>query len=178
MVARLALTVSKAEAGDRAVIGNLLQLYLHDSSEYQDGAGIGADGLFAYPHFESYWRGDPAWSVHIFRIDGALAGFAFVNDWSPSEQSVDYALAEFFVLRAHRRSGVGWEAAGRLFEALPGIWEVGVSGQNVPAVNFWRTALRADPITGLEEIAGDGARWDDTIFRFSSVVSVPGKNPD
>lgn len=168
----LGLSVSRAQAEDRAVVGNLLQLYLHDSSEYQDGAGIGADGLFAYPHFDSYWCGDPARSVHILRVEGALAGFAFVNDWSPSGQGVDHGLAEFFVLRAHRRSGVGWEAASRLFEALPGVWEVAVSGPNVPAVNFWRTALRADPISDLKESAGDGTRWTGTIFRFSSAANT------
>jgi len=125
-------------------------------------------GLFAYPPFDSYWADDPARNVYVFRLDDALAGFAFVNDWSPSGQGVDHGLAEFFVLRAHRRSGFGWEAASQLFASLSGQWEVAVRGPNVPAVNFWRTALRDDSIRELNESSGDGERWDGTIFRFIS----------
>ena len=168
MSERLALTVQRASAEDRAPVANLLQLYLHDSSEFGTGRDVDNAGLFSYPHFDSYWSGDLARSVHVFRVEGTLAGFAFVNDWSPSGQGVDHALAEFFVLRAYRRSGIGWEAASRLFEGLPGAWEVAVAGPNVPAVNFWRTALRADSIRELKEMPGDGARWDGTIFRFRS----------
>jgi len=168
MATRPLLTVSRAESQDRKAVSNLLQLYLHDFSEFEGGKSIDESGLFSYPNFDSYWTDEPARTVHLFRLDGVLAGFAFVNDWSPSGQQVDHGLAEFFVLRAHRRSGVGWEAASRLFEALPGQWEVAVRGQNVPAVNFWRTALRADTINDLQEIQGDGARWDGTIFRFAS----------
>lgn len=168
MSGRLALTVEAADSADRALVANLLQLYLHDSSEFSAEPGVDAAGLFDYPAFESYLAGDPARSVYLFRLEGALAGFAFVNDWSPSGETVDCALAEFFVLRGYRRSGVGWEAAGRLFESLPGVWEVGVAGTNVPAVNFWRTALRDDSILKLKEFSGDGTRWDGTIFRFES----------
>ena len=172
MVVPTGLVVSRADSTQKAAVRNLLQLYLHDSSEFRGGAGVDAEGLFAYPGFDAYWRDEAARSVHLFTLDGALAGFAFVNDWSPSGQGVDHGLAEFFVLRAHRRTGVGWEAASRLFESLPGIWEVAVSGPNVPAVNFWRTALRADSISGLQEIAGDGARWTGTVFRFSSASNT------
>jgi predicted acetyltransferase len=168
MSGRVALTVQRAVPPDRAPVANLLQLYLHDFSEFGTAQDVDEAGLFAYPHFESYWTKDAARSVYVFRVDGQLAGFAFVNDWSPSGQGVDHALAEFFVLRAYRRSGIGWEAASRLFEALPALWEVAVAGPNVPAINFWRTALRAESIRGLQEVSGDGARWDGTIFRFRS----------
>jgi len=174
MATRPLLTVSRAESQDRKAVGNLLQLYLHDFSEFEGGGGVDEFGLFSYPQLETYWGEDPKRSVHVFRLDEALAGFAFVNDWSPSGQGVDLGLAEFFVLRAYRRSGVGWEAASRLFETLPGQWEVAVRGQNVPAVNFWRTALRADSINSLQEIAGDGTRWDGTIFRFASNAGEVG----
>jgi len=161
-----ALTVDAATEADREAVANLMQLYLHDFSEFHE-TGVDEAGRFTYAPFDSYWS-DPARRVYIFRLAGALAGFAFVNDWSPSGQGVDNALAEFFVLRAYRRAGIGWEASGRLFEKLPGMWEVAVAGANVPAVNFWRTALRADSISDLEESIGDGDRWTGTIFRFRS----------
>lgn len=164
------LTVAPARITEREAISRLLQLYLHDFSEFtapgDDARGVDQNGLFAYPPFDSYWQGDEARAIHLFRVAGDLAGFAFVNDWSPSGQGVDHALAEFFVLRPYRRAGIGWDASTRLFAQLPGIWEVGVLGHNFAAVNFWRTALRADPISDLEELQGPKGRWDGTVFRF------------
>lgn len=162
------LTVDPAKPEDRLAVERMLQLYLHDSSEFfsPGHAGVGDDGLFAYPHFESYWQGDPARQIQVFRVEGSLAGFAFVNDWIPTGMEADHALAEFFVMRAYRRAGVGWDASTRLFSQLPGVWEVGVLGHNVPAVNFWRTALRTDPVRELEELPGPEGRWDGTVFRF------------
>ena len=41
------------------------------------------------------------------RADGHTAGFVLVNRWSALDQPLDYAVAEFFVLRKYRRAGVG-----------------------------------------------------------------------
>jgi len=168
MAGRLNLTVKAALPDDREPVSNLLQLYLHDFSEIVSDIEVDESGLFPCSDFEEYWSDDDSLRVYVFRLDGALAGFAFVNDWSPSGQGVDFGLAEFFVLRSQRRSGVGWEAANQVFASLPGRWEVAVRASNVPAINFWRTALRDDALRNLTEVAGDGDRWDGTIFRFES----------
>lgn len=171
MTGQMNLNVEAAAPKDREAVSNLLQLYLHDFSEIDDDIEVGPDGLFPCADFEDYWGDDPSLKVFVFRLDGALAGFAFVNDWSPSGQGVDYGLAEFFVLRSYRRSGVGWDAANQVFASLPGQWEVAVRASNVPALSFWRTALRDDAIRHLTEVAGDGDRWDGIIFRFESNAS-------
>lgn len=165
-VSRPDLDVVPADAADREAVANLMQLYLYDFSEFDPGLEIDDKGRFAYPAFDSYWRGDRQRTIRLFRSGGATVGFAFIGDCSLSGRDVDRCLVEFFVLRAYRRSGVGWEAAARLFDTLPGRWEVGVRGTNVPAVNFWRTALRAETIGDLEEIETRGERWTGTIFRF------------
>lgn len=166
------LTVERASAAERGAVDRLLQLYLHDFSEIGPSGDpvfqIGDDGRFPCDDFDEYWEDDAELSVHVFRQGGRLTGFAFVNAWSPSGQHIDHGLAEFFVLRGHRRSGVGWDAAIRLFSQSPGVWEVGVRGYNVPAMNFWRTALRDEAITDLHEFSGEDSRWQGTIFRFRS----------
>lgn len=172
MSGRLDLTVEPAKPADREAISNLLQLYLHDFSEIESDIEIDETGLFPGSDFDEYWEENNTLRVYVFRLNGALAGFAFVNDWSPSGEGVDFGLAEFFVLRSHRRSGVGWEAANKVFASLPGQWEVAVRASNVSALNFWRTALRDETIRDLTEIAGDGARWDGTIFRFVSKAAA------
>jgi predicted acetyltransferase len=47
-------------------------------------------------------------------------------------------IAEFFVIRRHRRSGVGRRAAFLLWHSLPGKWTVRVSEGNAGALAFWR----------------------------------------
>ena len=168
MPGQMRLSVVAATSKDRLAVSNLLQLYLHDFSEIDDYFEVDQDGRFPSDDFDAYWGDDPSRRVFVFRLDGAFAGFAFVNDWSASGQDLDYGLAEFFVLRSHRRSGVGWDAANQVFASLPGQWEVAVRAANIPALNFWRTALRDDAIRALSEITGDSARWDGIIFRFES----------
>ena len=82
----------------------------------------------------------------------------------------DHAVAEFFVLRKHRRTGVGTRAAHEVFRRFPGRWEVPVASYNIPALRFWRNVVRAMPAAALQEHAGDGQRWSGTVLTFV----VPG----
>jgi len=86
MSGRSDLTVEVAKPTDRIAVSNLLQLYLHDFSEILSDITVDESGLFPCADFDEYWGDDPSLRVHVFRQDGALAGFAFVNDWSPSGQ--------------------------------------------------------------------------------------------
>ncbi len=170
--APLALTLAPAGRDQRELVWRLLQLYLHDFSSFATAGDphgvIGEDGIFDYPEFADYWMDDPRRAVVLIRVAGHPAGFALVNDWAPSGRPVDWVLAEFFVLAKYRRAGIGGRAAGALFAGSPGLWELGVTDYNVPALAFWRRALAAAPLEGLEEILADDARWRGTIFRFLS----------
>jgi predicted acetyltransferase len=90
-----------------------------------------------------------AWTVRIFITRGGeIAGFALVTRGSPATfDPTDLDLAEFFVLRGYRRSGVGRRAAGRLWDAVRGNWVVRVSDANGAGLHFWRDVVR--------EYAGD-----------------------
>ena len=52
-------------------------------------------------------------------------------------------MAEFFVLRSHRRAGVGRRAACLLWDRLPGRWVVRVPELNRAGIPFWAEAIRA-----------------------------------
>ena len=176
--ASLALTLAPARPDQRELLWRLLQLYLHDFSAFasaDDPHGvIGEDGAFDDPGFADYWGGDPRRSVVLFRVAGDPAGFALVNDWAPSGRPVDRALAEFFVLAKYRRAGIGGRAARTLFAGAPGLWELGVTDYNAPALAFWRrvlavgTSSETAPLVDLAEIQAANARWNGTIFRFRS----------
>ncbi len=49
-----------------------------------------------------------------------------------------YQMSEFFVRQAHRRAGVGREAAQLIFDRFAGEWEIVEYERNPGAVAFWR----------------------------------------
>jgi predicted acetyltransferase len=156
-------------AAEKSTIANLMQLYLHDFSEFaQIGSAHGEvaeNGLFAYQWMDSYWEKEDRFPFTI-RADGHLAGFALVNRWSALNRPLDQSVAEFFVLRKYRRSGVGTRAAHALFERFEGQWEIPVAWYNQPALAFWRKAVSGAADGPVEECDGDGERWSGKVLRF------------
>ncbi len=129
------VTVVRATAVHRPALARLMQLYLHDLSEF-DGDDVRADGTFSYPYLERYWREA---SRHPFRIlcGDRWAGFALVRDVDAGVRE----MAEFFVLRKFRRCGVGAAAARLLFREFSGRWRVAQEADNHAAQAFWRRVI-------------------------------------
>lgn len=154
----------------RETIANLFQLYIHDFSEQwagQERGELGEDGRFEpYPYLESYWAG-PGRVPLLLRAAGRLAGFCLINRHHHGARPVDWNVAEFFVVRKHRRSGLGAAAAAQVFQARPGVWEVAVARRNTGALAFWRDVIESQAgLAGLHELS-DASDWDGTVFRFT-----------
>lgn len=152
----------------RETLANMLQLYIHDfadlSPEEKRGE-LGEDGRFELPDLSALWR-EPGHVPLLIRVDSRLAGFCVINRRHHGARSVDWNVAEFFVVRKHRRNGVGAAAATHAFQARPGIWEVAVRRQNTAALGFWRRVIEAQPrLCDLHEL-DDASSWDGTVFRF------------
>jgi predicted acetyltransferase len=82
-------------------------------------------------------------------------------------------MGEFFVVRKHRRAGVGQRAASVIFSRWPGIWEVAVARSNVQALPFWRRTIFTHPrVRAIEEIDRNDGVWNGPIFRFSVGASA------
>jgi predicted acetyltransferase len=122
------------------ILRNLYEHYIHDMSEWL-GLDVRADGSFGYDT-SLLWRGDHA--VYLARVDQVLAGFGVVGSaekWlgEPAVRDVK----DFFVLRRHRRHGVGDALAAHLWDQFRAEWLVRVLVPNEPALSFWRRAVRA-----------------------------------
>jgi predicted acetyltransferase len=159
--------IQQAVPAQRALLERLLQLYLHDFSEFAPRhtsyGEVDAEGLFPYPPgLDTYWQ-EPDREPLLIRADGAVAGFVLVNRWSALDRPLDRAVAEFFVLRKYRRAGVGTRAAHAVFRRHPGRWEVAVAAYNPAALQFWRCAAGSAP-GGAQEHPGDGRRWSGTVL--------------
>ena len=165
------IKVTSAKKGEKPIMANLLNFYLHDFSEFGDDE-IEAEGRFTYPILEQYWE-DPNRYPFLIRASGVLAGFALVrilNDPRASNTIID--MTEFFVLRRFRRHGVGTTAACRLWDLFVGQWEVRVMVTNVNALPFWQKTINSYTRGSYSEEQG-GTRADKWhTFQFVSGADV------
>jgi predicted acetyltransferase len=165
----LEVSLHVATESDAAVLGNLLELYVHDMSEAFPSVEVGADGRFGYHQLPKYWSEPERRFAFLIQCRGKLAGFVLATRGSPVSDDPDVLdIAEFFVLRGLRRSGVGARAAGLLWNRLPGRWTVRVSEGNAGAVPFWARVIAeyAGGQATLEQRPGKANAW--RIFSFES----------
>ena len=118
---------------DRPVVERLWQLYRHDLSEYRDSLPD-VRGLFkpgrlvpglahrrAWPLQPARFFGDADRCGYLVHRGDVPVGFALLQGLEDEPRMI----AEFFVLRAVRRQGVGHRVATELLRRYPGAWEIG-----------------------------------------------------
>jgi predicted acetyltransferase len=161
------IEVIPATAEQQPTLANLLELYIHDFSEFHHQE-LGANGRFGYKNLSLYWL-EPDRHPFLLRLDGKLAGFVLVKRGSEflGDEAV-WDMAEFFILRAHRRSGVGTAAAHQVWKRFPGQWAVRVMESNHAAHNFWQHAVAefAGKTISPVRLERDGEHWH--LFSFES----------
>jgi predicted acetyltransferase len=161
------IQVLVAQSSDAPLMANLLELYLHDFSEFVPSE-IGEDGRFGYPYLAAYWQERDRFPF-LIRVDTQLAGCALVRQGSMlSGDPHVMDMAEFFILRRWRRRGIGRTAAHALFQHFPGWWEVRVLEANVGALPFWEQTVSAYTKHRFERMSwvNEGTCWQ--VFRFES----------
>jgi predicted acetyltransferase len=130
-----------AGPADADLLANLIQLYAYDLSEFYI-LELGADGRFVYDKLPLYFSEPGKRFPLLIRHRGELAGLAFVTRGSPaSDDPRVHDVAEFFIVRNHRRFGVGRRAAFLLWDRFPGTWTVRVSAGNAVGLAFWSRAI-------------------------------------
>jgi predicted acetyltransferase len=161
--------VDLARREEQGALENLFQLYVHDFSEFWAGkpqGELGDDGRFGPYPLDACWT-EPDNIPLLFRVDGRLAGFALINKASHSGGEVDRNMAEFFVVRKHRRGALGSHAAQTIFSRYPGRWEAAIARANTAALAFWRRAVSTHPgLLEAEEVDRDDDHWNGPVLRF------------
>lgn len=159
------LSIVHAEYEQDSILRRLFEFYLHDLAEWfrfdqlPDGRYTDSTGR--------YWL--EGHDVYLLYAEDIPIGFGLVGpaeEWLPGLDARD--MTEFFVVRRHRRSGIGEEFAETLWRSHDGGWLVRVFQPNEPALPFWR-----DTISSFT-----GGRFDEEIrekndqlwsyFRFQS----------
>lgn len=154
------------------LLRNLVELYVHDMSEIFP-VEIGPDGRFGYEKLPLYFSETSGRHAFLIRCGGRLAGFALVTRGSPASDDPEALdVAEFFVLRRHRRSSVGRRAAFALWDRLPGHWVVRVSAANRAGLPFWREIVREYAGGEFDETTRAGSPHDWHVFAFASPMPI------
>lgn len=130
------ILVKLADVSEKQTVANLMELYRHDFSEFDD-RDVDTEGLFGYPYLDFYWT-EPERHAYLIRAGEVLAGFALVREMHPTE------MLEFFVLRRYRRRGVGRLAATQILQLFPGEWRLTQMAANRDATQFWRQIIPAN----------------------------------
>lgn len=155
-------------AAEIPVLENLIQLYIHDFSEFFTGTPrceLSDDGRYALDKPVGAWLARPGNVALLLRSNDRLAGFAQISgtEGADATRIVD----EFFVARKYRRTGVGAAAAAKIFSLWPGHWQADVRRRNTGAAAFWARAIAAHPRVSalkVEDCCDD--EWDGPVYHF------------
>jgi len=145
------VTVSVRDArnseSDRLWIQSVYRDYLDDLTPLNSGIfpALGEVG-HREPDQIARWFGDPSALPLVIVKSSEPVGFAMVARPSHStarRSPVDYRMAEFFIIRARRRLGIGRSAVQLIFNRFAGRWEITEYMRNPAAVSFWRRVVAA-----------------------------------
>ena len=159
-----ALEVRRAEAADRPALARMLELYQHDLSDLWDQE-LDGQGEYGYA-LDRYWQ-DSDCHAFVALAAGHCAGFALVDAAVKVGRSGQW-MDQFFVMKKHRRAGVGRAIAMAVFTALPGQWEVGQMTSNLRAQAFWRRVIAEHTEGRYTEHELTGGGWQGFVQCFRS----------
>lgn len=162
-----------ATGNDYTVIQNMARFYAYDISEHyghQPGWELEEDGLYGTGlDFKQYLNVSDTFPF-LIHYKGALAGFAIV-DKRGSDDSIDFNMAQFFILRTYKSKGFGKYIAKMCFDMFKGTWEVMVMPENENAYRFWRNVIKEYTNNNFVEYTKTVAHFKNekrNFFKFSS----------
>ena len=152
---------------EQPILANLFQLYAHDFSGFYD-VDLGPEGRYIYTPLPLYWS-EPTRFPFLVKVNGELAGFALVKRGSDVSGDPEiWDMAEFFVIRKHRRHGVGTRIAHQVWRRFPGRWEVRVLQLNDSAKPFWERAIAQFTGTTIQPVPFEKESDAWNVFSFES----------
>jgi predicted acetyltransferase len=156
------LLCRQAQAEDFLALAQLLELYQYELSDiwHQDldaQARYGYD-LSRHKHAERFF-------AHV-ALDGTqYLGFALVAPAAVTRTEGCW-MEQFFVLKRHRRSGVGLQLARHVFVSHPGLWEVGQMPASAAARVFWRSVIGTATGGQFTEVEVTEGWWQGFVQQF------------
>ncbi len=143
------------------ILRNMLEIYLHDMSEFddeEDRLELNKAGLYGYKYLDYYWT-EAGRYPYLITVDGNLAGFALIR--TLKQNDLTFEVAEFFILKKYRNSGVSKLFITELFSLHQGNWIINTPIKNIPAQRFWRKIANGESKGEFKEyLIEDGRRME------------------
>lgn len=159
--------ISSALPHEKPILQNLMELYLHDLSEY-DQADVNQVGQYEYSYLDLYWT-EANRHPFIIRVGDKLAGFVLINCHAdPIYKEFRWSVAEFFIMRKYRRIGIGSLVANHIFDMFPGKWQIAQIEGNLPAQKFWRKVISGITNGKYEEFSVKDDQFEGIIQLFDN----------
>ncbi|MES2715240.1 MAG: GNAT family N-acetyltransferase [Pseudomonadota bacterium] len=151
-----------ATPDDDPALQQMLELYQHDLSDiwHQD-----TDHQARYGYDLDPYRHDERFHAHVALAGPQYLGFALVAPARVTRQAGSW-MEQFFILKRHRRTGVGLAFAHHVLRSHPGPWEVGQMPANLPASAFWRHAIGSITAGHFVEVQVSTGWWQGVVQQF------------
>lgn len=158
------LRLTKATVEQKSLVRNLMNMYLHEVSEYRE-MELDEEGNFPFPDLSCYWV-EPDRRPYLIMVKGKCAGFVLVKDIESLTGHTIHTVPEFFLLNSYRGLGIGEEIARMVFDGHHGLWQIAVPEDNAVARTFWKRVIWRYTGGRLLEFRIQG--WNGPVFEFSS----------
>ena len=156
--------IRSARAEEQLPVYRMLELYQHELSDVWD-QDLNGHGEYGYA-LDEYWFSHES-NAFVMLVDSRYAGVALVNR-RPKAPGADHWLEQFFVIKKYRQRGIGAAAAGALFDAFPGTWQVGQMPRNHAAQAFWRKVIERYSGSNYAETQLESGVWQGVLQQFKS----------
>ncbi|NWF70065.1 MAG: GNAT family N-acetyltransferase [Chloroflexi bacterium] len=161
------IDIVRAALSERPLLRQLSELYMYDLSEFDPELEITPHGTFDYS-VDRYWQ-DANRYPYVVYVEGKPGGFALLKRGAYLAQDPEMMdLAEFFIIRRHRRKGVGTFVAEQLFGLFPGRWEIRQFAENHGALLFWRKVIDRYTAGDFKEFSVNNEFWNGTVQYFEN----------
>jgi predicted acetyltransferase len=156
------LSFHQARADDFPALEQLLELYQYDLSDIwrqrlDDRGRYGFD-------LTRHRRGEGS-RAYLARDSEQYIGFALVAPASVTRTEGKW-MEQFFIHKAHRRSGAGRALAKHVLHSNPGPWEVGQIPGNNAAYAFWHNVIGEVANGQFTELQVTEGWWRGVVQQF------------
>jgi len=139
----------KANKEEKNLLHNIMQLYYHELSKYEDDSAIfelNDDGIYPIRYFDLYWTEKNRFP-YLLKENDKNIGLCLVRE----REDGYIEIAEFFILNKYKGNSAGRFMANAVFNLHKGNWEIRTLVKNIPAQNFWRKIIKEKMDNNYEE---------------------------
>lgn len=162
------IDVVEVTEDQKFILRQLIELYEYDFSEY-NSQDVNKYGLYGYKYLDHYWTDQDRHPFFVL-VDNVLAGFVLINNHCYLQKNDAKSVAEFFIMRKYRRSGIGSVVATKIFDMFCGDWEVLQHGNNDPSKTFWKNVIEKYTKGHYELLNVETESWKGQGFIFNNAV--------